>query len=269
MSTARLPGERLPAALEPILRQRLPVSATARIRQWAPSPRGFATETYLFEVVDENGCVPLVFRRPPELSLFPDYDLLRQVLVMERLADTDLPVATVRWLDRSDTALGSPYFVMDRLDPHVEHPLRQGLSRDRRPRLGDRPPRRPRIRSGLAAVPGLGQQRLRGPRPPCPAPPPARRPSPTTKPPPACRSETSATTRSSPPSCSRSHCCAWPTVSDYPRTWTSPASVPRVSRNCCPDRPGRSASTIINTKAAIAVPVRRPWKRSQRDRIAA
>ncbi|MCP9621674.1 phosphotransferase family protein [Nocardia otitidiscaviarum] len=116
MSTARLPGERLPAALEPILRQRLPVSATARIRDWAPSPRGFATETYLFEVVDENRCIPLVFRRPPELSLFPDYDLLRQVLVMERLADTVLPVATVRWLDRSDTALGSPYFVMDRLD---------------------------------------------------------------------------------------------------------------------------------------------------------
>jgi hypothetical protein len=37
----------------------------------------------------------LVFRRPPQVSLFPDYDLLRQVLVMNRLAATPIPVPTV------------------------------------------------------------------------------------------------------------------------------------------------------------------------------
>lgn len=116
MATFRLPSEQLPAVLEPILRQRLPSAESARIRNWSPSPRGFATETFLFEAADADSALPLVFRRPPEMSLFPDYDLLRQVLVMKRLAATGLPVPTVRWLDRTDAALGTPYFVMDRLE---------------------------------------------------------------------------------------------------------------------------------------------------------
>lgn len=116
MTVFRLPSERIPEVLEPILRQRLSTSSTARIRNWSPSPRGFATETFLFEVADESGSLPLVFRRPPEMSLFPDYDLLRQVLVMKRLAATGLPVPTVRWLDRTEGPLGTPYFVMDRLE---------------------------------------------------------------------------------------------------------------------------------------------------------
>ncbi|MFI6870751.1 phosphotransferase family protein [Nocardia sp. NPDC050406] len=116
MTPFRLPSERIAAALEPELRQHLRLSDNARIRNWSVSPRGFATETFLFEVADDTGALPLVFRRPPEMSLFPDYDLLRQVLVMKRLADTEIPVPTVRWLDRGDAALGTPYFVMDRLD---------------------------------------------------------------------------------------------------------------------------------------------------------
>ncbi|NNH73308.1 phosphotransferase family protein [Nocardia uniformis] len=115
MVNFRLPPEQIPGVLEPILRQRLPSADSARIRNWSPSPRGFATETFLFEAADESSTLPLVFRRPPDMSLFPDYDLLRQVLVMQRLADTSLPVPTVRWLDRSEGALGTPYFVMDRL----------------------------------------------------------------------------------------------------------------------------------------------------------
>ncbi|MEV6772560.1 phosphotransferase family protein [Nocardia sp. NPDC051030] len=115
MSATRLPAEQLGEALEPVLRQRLPGSGTARVRDFARTTRGFATETYLFEVEDEYGTLPLVFRRPPEMSLFPDYDLLRQVLVMQRLAETPIPVPTVAWLDRDDSTLGTPYFVMNRL----------------------------------------------------------------------------------------------------------------------------------------------------------
>ncbi|MGW4351744.1 phosphotransferase family protein [Nocardia sp. NPDC004582] len=115
MTTTRIPAEHLGTALEPQVRARLPVSGAARVRDLARTERGFATETYLFTVEDESGSTPLVLRRPPDLSLFPDYDLLRQVLVMRRLAGTGLPVPEVAWLERGDNPLGSPYFVMHRL----------------------------------------------------------------------------------------------------------------------------------------------------------
>ncbi|MVU79563.1 phosphotransferase [Nocardia sp. ET3-3] len=98
------------------MREHLPGSGKAKVRNLLRTERGFATETYLFEVEDDYGSVPLVVRRPPDMSLFPDYDLLRQVLVMKRLAGTGLPVPTVTWLERGDNPLGSPYFVMNRLE---------------------------------------------------------------------------------------------------------------------------------------------------------
>ncbi|MEC3913874.1 phosphotransferase family protein [Nocardia sp. CDC160] len=116
MSYSRIPVEHLATALEPAVRQHLPGSGGGRVRNLVRTERGFATETYLFEVEDEYGSLPLVLRRPPDLSLFPDYDLLRQVLVMKRLADTPIPVPTVAWLERGDNPLGSPYFVMNRLE---------------------------------------------------------------------------------------------------------------------------------------------------------
>lgn len=115
MSTTRLPAEQLAAALEPAARRNIPLSGVAQVRNFDRTDRGFATETYTFDLEDESGSLPMVFRRPPEMALFPDYDLLRQVLVMRRLADTDIPVATPIWLDRDGCDLGSPYFVMNRL----------------------------------------------------------------------------------------------------------------------------------------------------------
>ncbi|MGV9836066.1 phosphotransferase family protein [Nocardia niigatensis] len=115
MSANRIAAEQLGRALEPAVREHLSRSGNARVLELARTEHGFATETYLFEVEDESGRTPLVMRRPPDMSLFPDYDLLRQVLVMRRLADTALPVPTVSWLERGDNPLGSPYFVMNRL----------------------------------------------------------------------------------------------------------------------------------------------------------
>ncbi|MEU1206277.1 phosphotransferase family protein [Nocardia sp. NPDC005825] len=116
MNTTRIPAEQLGSALEPLVREHFPSTQRARIDGFTRTERGFATETYLFEVSDDYGSVPLVMRRPPDMSLFPDYDLLRQVLVMKRLAGTGIPVPTVAWLERDDNPLGSPYFVMNRLE---------------------------------------------------------------------------------------------------------------------------------------------------------
>jgi aminoglycoside phosphotransferase (APT) family kinase protein len=118
---ARMAAEQLPGALEGIVRERLPGARNARIANWTPSPGGFSTETFLFDVVGLDGgeSAGLVFRRPPEFQILPDYDLRRQYLVMQRLAPSPIPVPTVRWIDATADALGTPYLVMDRIDDVV------------------------------------------------------------------------------------------------------------------------------------------------------
>lgn len=113
----RLAVEELPAALEPIVRQRIPGAAQGRVANWTPSPGGFSTETFLFDVENVDGdTLGLVFRRPPEFAILPDYDLRRQYLVMQRLAGSPVPVPTVRWIEAGDAALGTQYLVMDRIE---------------------------------------------------------------------------------------------------------------------------------------------------------
>src|SRR5690606_31675048 len=110
----------LPARLEPVIHRRLPDTAGTRIANWRAAERGMSTETFLFDLQRDGPDGPvtvrrLVFRRPPAVSLFPDYDLLRQVLVMNRLRDTEVPVPTVCWLDRDGMELGTPYYVMEQI----------------------------------------------------------------------------------------------------------------------------------------------------------
>jgi aminoglycoside phosphotransferase (APT) family kinase protein len=117
----RLTAEELPAALEPIVCARVPGAGSARIANWRRAEGGFSTETFLFDLVGRSGSpdMGLVFRRPPEYAVLPDYDLCRQFLAMQRLADSPVPVPTVRWIDADGDALGTPYFVMDRIDDVV------------------------------------------------------------------------------------------------------------------------------------------------------
>ena len=120
-ASGRPAADEIAALLEPIVRERIPGAREARIVNWRGTERGFSTETFLFELeADGPGGAPntvksLVFRRPPQVSIFPDYDLLRQVLVMNRLRATSVTVPTVCWLDRTGGALGTPYFVMEQL----------------------------------------------------------------------------------------------------------------------------------------------------------
>ncbi|CAN5243210.1 phosphotransferase family protein [soil metagenome] len=109
--------------LETIAQQRIPGAEHARIENWTPTERGFSTETFLFDLVGvegaPNGTVGLVFRRPPDFQILPRYDLRRQYLTMQRLADSPIPVPAVRWIDPTPAALSTPYFVMDRIDDTV------------------------------------------------------------------------------------------------------------------------------------------------------
>ena len=127
LASPRTAADDLPRALEPVVQQMIPGATHAQIRNWTAAERGFSTETYLFDLVGvgsglggaPNDTVGLVFRRPPEYQILPDYDLRRQYLTMQRLAGSAIPVPTVRWIDPTAGRLGTPYFVMDRIDGTV------------------------------------------------------------------------------------------------------------------------------------------------------
>jgi aminoglycoside phosphotransferase (APT) family kinase protein len=117
---SRPAADEIAALLEPIARRRVAGAADACIANWCAAVRGLSTETFLFDLEQDADEGPttlkqLVFRRPPDVSIFPDYDLTRQVMVMNRLRDAPITVPTVCWLDRDSTDLGTPYFVMEQL----------------------------------------------------------------------------------------------------------------------------------------------------------
>jgi aminoglycoside phosphotransferase (APT) family kinase protein len=118
----RLAADEIPAVLQPILRSRIPGAGDATITNWLPTERGFSTETFLFDLTGIDGdesSVGLVFRRPPDFAILPDFDLRRQFLTMQRLAPSPVPVPRMRWIDAGSDALGTPYFIMDRVDETV------------------------------------------------------------------------------------------------------------------------------------------------------
>jgi aminoglycoside phosphotransferase (APT) family kinase protein len=116
----RLAAEQIPNALESVLRKRIPGAENATIANWKASAQGFSTETYLFDLVGvRSGDMGLVFRRPPDFDVLPDFDLRRQFLVMQRLAATAVPVPAMRYIDADGVDLGTPYFLMDRIDDVV------------------------------------------------------------------------------------------------------------------------------------------------------
>ena len=89
-------ADEIAALLEPIARHNIPGADDARITNWRATDRGLSTETFLFDLERDEANGPttlkrLVSRRPPAVSLYPDYDLLRQVLVMKRLRTRPSP----------------------------------------------------------------------------------------------------------------------------------------------------------------------------------
>lgn len=93
----------------------------------APSGTGMSSETLLFEASwNEAGgrqTLPLVGRLAPgerDVPVFPTYDLEGQFRLLRLISEhSDVPVPRVRWLENDPSALGAPFFVMDRVDGRV------------------------------------------------------------------------------------------------------------------------------------------------------
>ncbi len=107
-------GERLPAAEPPEV-----------IGLGSSGANGMSSETVLFQVewVDADGSnhtEDLVARIAPGAAdepVFVDYALDHQFQLLGQVAElTDVPVPRVRWLELDPEVIGTPFFIMDRVD---------------------------------------------------------------------------------------------------------------------------------------------------------
>ncbi|MBJ7290089.1 phosphotransferase family protein [Williamsia sp.] len=85
-----------------------------------PSANGMSSETILFDARWSGQVHRLVARVAPLAEsdpVFATYDLDRQYAVMKRVAETtEVPVPALYWSEPDPGPLGSPFFVMERID---------------------------------------------------------------------------------------------------------------------------------------------------------
>ena len=91
-----------------------------------PSSNGMSSETVLFDAAWDDGGPQhrsLVARLAPEptaVPVFPVYDLPRQFEAMRVVREvSDVPVPEVLWCESDEAPIGSPFFVMERVDGKV------------------------------------------------------------------------------------------------------------------------------------------------------
>lgn len=117
-STARL--------LADWLRKRMPQAESVRVEDLrGPKDTGFSSDTLMFTLHStERGRAAtreLVVRLAPtsDFCVFPEYDVELQYRMMDALAQTDVPVPRMLWLEPGHDPLGSPFYVMERLAGQV------------------------------------------------------------------------------------------------------------------------------------------------------
>jgi aminoglycoside phosphotransferase (APT) family kinase protein len=88
-----------------------------------PASNGMSSETVLFDVTWDGATHRLVARLAPEANavpVFPAYDLERQAKVMTAARrHSDVPIPEVLWSEPHPAPLGTPFFVMRRVDGRV------------------------------------------------------------------------------------------------------------------------------------------------------
>jgi aminoglycoside phosphotransferase (APT) family kinase protein len=117
--------DKLRADLTVWLAERLPKGSHPEIvRLDSPPNTGMSSETLLFDVAldveDERAVRHRVARLEPQAGdhpVFNDYDLELQYRCLRLVAEhTDVPVPRTEWYEPDPARLGSPFFVMDRVE---------------------------------------------------------------------------------------------------------------------------------------------------------
>ena len=118
--------EQLRISLQAWLAAQLPAGSTCKILELSSSTAtGMSSETVLFPAlwVDPDGTshtedlVCRIAPHPDDVPVFPRYDMRGQFEVIRKVAElTSVPVPNVRWLEEDPALLGTPFFLMDRID---------------------------------------------------------------------------------------------------------------------------------------------------------
>lgn len=115
----------LPQLLADWLATRLPTGAEPEVVMHSGiDANGMSSETLVLDATWTEGGTrathPLVARvapAPQDFPVFPRYDLGHQHEAMRVVGElTDVPVPRVRWLEPSGEVLGTPFFLMDRVE---------------------------------------------------------------------------------------------------------------------------------------------------------
>lgn len=105
-------GEKLAAWLPGVLQVEGPVAVTDVAM---PTASGMSSETVLLDASYGDSTRGLVVRVPPEVGLFPDYDIAREARVMTALAaHSDAPVPRVLAHETTGDVLGTPFLLVER-----------------------------------------------------------------------------------------------------------------------------------------------------------
>ncbi|SDO63655.1 Predicted kinase, aminoglycoside phosphotransferase (APT) family [Streptomyces sp. cf386] len=120
-TTTRDPEE-LTRRLTAWLGTRLPGAKSVGVT--VPESNGLSSETLLFDIEHPEppvrACALRLAADPAAYTVFPVYDMPRQYRTMRVVAEhTDLPVPKVLWLEENPGPLGTPFFVMERVEGRV------------------------------------------------------------------------------------------------------------------------------------------------------
>jgi len=111
--------------LERWLTERFPPGSAPVVSELvAPDANGVSTETLLFGVrwssdgeVQSSAMVARVAPDPANMPIFPVYDIEGQFRTVKTIGELGVvPVPTVHWCEPDPAVLGSPFFVMDRVE---------------------------------------------------------------------------------------------------------------------------------------------------------
>ncbi len=124
MSTQEGEKPDLQAILPAWLKTKMPDAKNLNISHLETPGMGLSSETYLFDMRwEESGqqkTKGIVLRAAPrDEKVFPEYELGHQFNIMTILKDTDIPVAKMLWLEEAPSVIGSPFFLMEKLEGDV------------------------------------------------------------------------------------------------------------------------------------------------------
>src|SRR5664279_5125321 len=117
--------EQLRFALQEWLATKLPAGAAPEVPALTTSAAtGMSSETVLFPAIWHEGAhvhtedlVCRIAPHPDDVPVFPSYDMRGQFEVIRKVAElTSVPVPKVRWLEQDTSVLGTPFFLMDRIE---------------------------------------------------------------------------------------------------------------------------------------------------------